>query len=141
MKLDQLEGPPSDPDYYRRQLQLQTEADKPVIRPEDLSTVADDLAERELQKLCEWELSRREIAFLHLSPRAREKKGWPDLTFALNGRPIAVELKSDGGTLSEAQEAMLTLMKANGWEVYVMRAFSLFNDLLNGYHPAQWEAE
>lgn len=139
MKIEDL------PESYQEQARAQLERSerKPVIRREDLSTVADDLAERELQKLCELELSRREIPFLHLSPRAREKRGWPDLTFAMpsTGQAIAVELKVKGGKLSQDQIMMLTRMKASGWHVYVIRSFDLFRDLLNGYQITQWEAE
>lgn len=92
----------------------------------------EDHAERELQKLCEQELSLRGIETLHLSYRAREKKGWPDLTFALPHRPIVVELKSATGKLENDQVRVLTRMAANGWEVYVIRDFDRFRDLLDG---------
>lgn len=82
---------------------------------------ADAQAEKVLQSHCERELHRRHIAYLHLSPRAREKRGWPDLTFVIKGRPIAVELKSAMGRLSADQKECLSVMRENGWEVYVMR--------------------
>ena len=149
------------PEHYRRQAeaQLDIEPDKPPIREEDLSTVADNKAEKELQKLCEQYLLQKGIEFLHLSPRAREKRGWPDLTFVLkgywevgrggmmcrasivHGRPIAVELKAAGGKLSADQVSRLTRMSENKWEVYVIRAFETFSDLVNGRRVKQWRAE
>ena len=131
------DGPPSDPERYRRQAAAFI---KPAIKPEALSTVADDKREAVLQKTCEQELHRRDIAYLHISFRAREKAGWPDLVFALHGRPIAIELKSAAGTLSDDQTAMLKRMEFNGWEVYVMRAFREFYYLLEGQAVEQWEA-
>ena len=128
------------PDYQeqaRRQVEGPPEH-TPVLQ---LSSKADDKAEKELQSLCERELSRNEIAYLHISFRAREKAGWPDLVFALDGRPIAVELKAKGGKLSPDQVKMLTMMKKNGWEVYVLRAFQDFYDLLHGGTIPRWEAE
>jgi hypothetical protein len=85
-----------------------------------------------LQAMCEAELSRRRVVYLHLSPRAREKAGWPDLTFVVDngphGHPIpwAIELKAKHGTLSTDQETMLAAMKLNGWSVAVVRSFDEF---------------
>jgi len=130
------------PDYQEQaRQQIEGLPGIPPVREEDLSIKADDKAERELQRICEQELCRRGIAFLHISFRGREKRGWPDLTFALEGRPIAVELKSQSGKLSEDQVKCLTEMKANGWEVYVLRAFQDFWYLLEGNTVKQWEAE
>ena len=92
---------------------------------------ANDYArESALQKLCEQELSRRNIVYLHLSPRAREKQGWPDLVFALNGVPIACELKSATGKLSSDQSKLFARMAANGWRTHVVRSFDHFKNLL-----------
>ena len=88
--------------------------------------------EKDLQKLCEQELCRNEIEFLHLSPMAREKQGWPDLTFVINGQPYAVELKGPTGKLSDAQRAVLGRMKANGWDVAVCRTFDCFKRIISG---------
>ena len=126
------------PPEYQEQARQQVEGPHAAPEPVELSSKADDKAERDLQTLCEQELSRLEIAFLHLSFRAREKKGWPDLTFALDGRPIAVELTAKGGTLSQDQVKMLTTMKKNRWEVYVLRAFQDFYDMLRGGSVKQW---
>jgi hypothetical protein len=88
--------------------------------------------ESELQKLCESELNRRGIEYLHLSPMAREKKGWPDLVFALHGTAYAVELKSQTGTLSDDQSHRLARMEQepNRWTVRLIRTFEDFRRLL-----------
>ena len=117
------------------------------IRAELLSkpNKADEASEKRLQSLCEQMLNREKIAYLHLSPMAREKKGWPDLTFALwstkrsGADPIAVELKAVGGRLSQAQKDMLNQMRDNGWKVYVIRSEGVFYDLLHGHPPEEWE--
>jgi hypothetical protein len=126
------------PPAYREQARAQLDGDRPAVTEESLSTVADDKAEADLQRLCEQKLGLLGIYFLHLSPRAREKAGHPDLTFALNGRPIAVELKSATGRLSKEQIRVLSQMKRNGWEVYVLRSWGPFYGLLQGCVIEQW---
>jgi len=97
---------------------------------------AEEMAEKELQRLCEQELSRRGIAYLHLSFRAREKKGWPDLTFVLPkvrgecGTPWAVELKTASGVLTNEQKTMFRAMNLNGWCTCVIRSFEDFREIL-----------
>jgi len=105
--------------------QLQEQAHAPASRSQ---------AEKELQRLCEQELSRRGIVYLHLSPMAREKVGWPDLVFCANGSPRAVELKTTTGRLSPDQERVLSRMQANGWQTYVVRSFDVFKSLLEVQH-------
>ena len=82
--------------------------------------------EAELQIMCEKELNRRGIAYLHLSFRAREKIGWPDLVFCVKGRPVAVELKSGKRKPTPEQVAMLAKMRDNGWSTYIVRTFQEF---------------
>ena len=90
-------------------------------------------SERDLQRLCELDLSRRGIPFLHLSYRAREKAGWPDLTFVrpnnsnvadIPGIPWAIELKSATGRLSKEQERLLADLSGSGWRTAVVRDFA-----------------
>jgi len=78
--------------------------------------------EADLQRAAEQWLSLQGIWFLHLSPRAREKAGWPDLVFAVAGRPVAIELKSATGQLSEVQEYCLARLRQNGWQTAVCRS-------------------
>ena len=82
--------------------------------------------EHELEKQCGNYLNQHDIASLHMSYRAREKNGWPDRVFVINGEPIAVELKSKTGKLTDDQKAVLAQMDRNGWHVYVVRYFETF---------------
>ena len=102
-----------------------------IATPEERMVKVDMLAEKKLQRLCEQELSRRGIEYIHLSFRAREKRGYPDLTFAFNGIPVAVELKSATGKLSPDQVKVLQRMERNGWRTYLVRSFKQFQELLN----------
>ena len=107
-----------------------------LVAPEERQHKAEEMAEKDLQRLCEQELSRRRIAYLHLSFRAREKKGWPDLTFVLPtewgkpGIPWAVELKTASGKVTDEQKTMLRDMELNGWQARVIRSFEDFRDIL-----------
>lgn len=93
--------------------------------------VVDLTPEKELQRLSELELNRRGITFLHLSHKAREKVGWPDLVFAYYGVPVAIELKTKTGTLTKEQAECLAAMKNNGFRVYVLRSIENVIDVLN----------
>jgi len=118
---------------------MMSEADRTALgvrTVEERQGKAEEIAEKELQRLCEAELSRRRIVYLHLSFRAREKKGWPDLTFVLPtgwgkpGIPWAVELKTASGVVSKEQKTMFRDMELNGWQVRVIRSFEDFRDIL-----------
>jgi len=102
-----------------------------LLVPEERQAKIQHQREADLQRLCESELSRRGIVYLHLSWRAREKAGWPDLTFCVNGRPLAVELKTTTGVVSDEQNRVLARMEANGWQVAVVRSVDAFIGLLN----------
>ena len=86
--------------------------------------------ERDLQKLCETDLTARGIEYLHLSHRAREKKGWPDLTFAISGRPYAVELKGPVTPISASQLDCLSRLEKNGWNCAIVRSFAEWRGIL-----------
>jgi len=86
--------------------------------------------EADLQRACESLLMRRGIPFLHLSHRAREKAGWPDLTFVIDGVPYAVELKSATGKLTVEQEQMLKAMDRHGWRTHVVRDYKTFVEII-----------
>ncbi len=92
----------------------------------------DDVPEKQIQKLCEGYLRQRGIWFLHLSPMAREKIGVPDLLFSLNGRAIAVELKTITGRVTPEQERTHGEMQndPNGWTVKVIRSVQEFIDFV-----------
>ena len=50
--------------------------------------------------------------------------GWPDLMLARPGRLIAAELKRETGELTEAQLAVLALLRSAGVETYCWRPSS-----------------
>lgn len=128
---------------------LMSEKDKKELGVVPQGQKAEIKLEKDLQKLCEQELSRRNIEYLHLSPRAREKVGWPDLTFARRifvtgvyyrkagevqefALPVACELKGPDGKLSEEQIMCLSKMKDNGWTTFVCRTFDEFVGIFKG---------
>jgi hypothetical protein len=89
--------------------------------------------EHELQRLCEQELSRRGMVFLHLRTKqqAAACPGLPDLViFPGNGFVLFVELKSFTGKLEEDQVKMHTKLAACGYYVAIARTFDRFVELL-----------
>jgi hypothetical protein len=102
-----------------------------VLTPDECRVKHEAQEEAPLQRLCEQELYRRGIMAHHLSFRAREQTGYPDLTFVIAGKPFAVELKTATGKLSEAQAWMLGRMKENGWNCHVCRSFEQFQIILD----------
>ena len=94
-------------------------------------------AEKDLLRLCQQELSRRGVRVVHhLSHRAREHAGYPDLTFVLLGVAMACELKTKRGVVSADQEATLAAMRLDGWRVRVCRSFEEFRAWLDN---ARWD--
>jgi hypothetical protein len=88
--------------------------------------------EKDLLKLCRQELGRRGVRVVHhLSHRAREHAGYPDLTFVLHGVPMACELKKKDGVVSEDQEDTMAAMRLDGWRVRVCRSFEEFKAWLD----------
>lgn len=50
-------------------------------------------------------------------------KGWPDFVFAIRGRAIALEAKVGKRQTTPEQDQTHAAMRANGWEVHVVRTF------------------
>ena len=59
---------------------------------------------------------------LHFSIYAREKKGWPDSTFAIRGRACAVEYKVGKRKPTEEQLKCHARLRRDGWQVAVCRS-------------------
>ena len=124
------------PDKVAAMMNIADRRSMGILSPDERKGAVEHFAEAQLQRLCEQELFRRHIAYLHLSFRAREKKGWPDLTFVLPtgwgkpGIPWAVELKTASGVVSKEQKTMFRDMELNGWQVRVIRSFEDFRDIL-----------
>lgn len=91
--------------------------------------------EKNIQKACNAYLRARNIPFIHLSVKAREAKGWPDLTFFVNGNAYAVELKTKTGRLSDEQKKELLRLQLNGVFCYVCRSFDEFIAAINQKIP------
>jgi len=102
----------------------------PLSTPDDGPPTA---YERDLQRACEAELSRRGVWFLHLSPRAREKAGCPDLIFAhpKTGQFCGVELKTATGRLKGKQAPTLADIAKSGGRVAVIRTYEAFVQFLD----------
>ena len=120
------------PENIARLMSEQDRKELGVQLSEEAKATGEASLERDLQKACESWLIRNNVAYLHLSPRAREKAGWPDLTLVYQGVPHAIELKTATGKLSEAQERMLALMRTNGWIVHVVRSYAEFVEVVTG---------
>jgi hypothetical protein len=71
----------------------------------------------------------RTLGFLcyHTFDSRKSTPGYPDLTLLKHGRLIFVEVKTDKGVCSEAQQEWLTELSRTGLEVYVWR-------------PSDWDA-
>ncbi len=59
---------------------------------------------------------------LHISPRGREKKGWPDNVFAIRGQAVAIEAKAKGRKPTDVQDVCHRNLRANGWTVRVVHS-------------------
>jgi len=130
MRLEDLN--PALQNQVRHQLGLEP---NPLLNQDPPGPATQSQDERALQRLCEQELTFRGIIYLHLSFRAREKVGWPDLTFALQGIPYVVELKTASGSLTKDQTHILADLKANGWRTHVIRSYEAFTTLLSERKP------
>lgn len=89
--------------------------------------------EADLQHNCEEILRMRGLWFLHLTdPSTRyNNKGIPDLLICVNGRFLAVELKTETGTVSGAQHAHLAKIREAGGEAFVCRSVERFIEILD----------
>jgi hypothetical protein len=141
--------PPGDPLYLapgdtvagRRASILAQSATNPatgtpeaVLKP----TKADAQAEKELQRLCEQDLTRHGVEFLHMREARGNKAGWPDIVFCVVGWPVAVELKASGGRLSPEQDECLERMRLDGWRVAVVWSWDEWWALLSGLTGGRW---
>lgn len=89
-------------------------------------------AEKDLLRLCQQELRRRGVLeVIHLSHRAREHPGLPDLVFSMNGAPCACELKTKHGIVSSVQKECQDRMEMDQWQVRVCRSFDEFRGWLD----------
>lgn len=103
-------------------------AKAPVVAPVAPEVIAKSETEAEMviQGDIAAYLRLHEIEFIR--PDMRKKSplppGWPDLTFAYRGVPIAMEVKTTAGKLSPDQVTMHPKLATNGWRVIVVRSVS-----------------
>jgi hypothetical protein len=125
--------PPRMRQQAEKQLKIAREQELPIMleAARSMCDAAEAPAkERELLKLCCNDLCRRGVPFLHLSPKAREKAGWPDLCFCVNGKFYGIELKkARGGVVSDAQKTTLAQLAKCGAVVGVVRTFKEWQDV------------
>ncbi len=106
-------------------------------RQTNAATVNLDMPERKIQALCEGYLRQHDIWGLHLSPRAREKIGCPDLLFSVRGVPVAVEIKTEHGKVRPEQARTHDEMRRNGWMVHVVRSVGEFVEVVRMYQDGK----
>jgi len=68
--------------------------------------------------------------------------GWPDITLILpGGRVLFIELKAGKGRLSEEQKQMKLQFMALGHEIYEVRSYRRFLEIVKGAKLAAWLTE
>lgn len=98
---------------------------RPALTRPERQEKAGIAQERDLHKLIWNELLRREIFAIHsrMDKRTTNAVGTPDFCMAINGRPVAMEVKLPGNTLSDDQEKVRSRMIRNGWLYFVVFSF------------------
>lgn len=119
------------PDSILQRLTPEQRKEIGQLTAEESRLVCERRTEAALQKQCETWLTYHNITFLHLSYRAREKVGWPDLVFVIDGKPFAIELKTATGRLTADQLDTLENMRINGWNTAVVRSLAEFKVYLD----------
>lgn len=91
------------------------------------------MKESQLQKQIADILRIKGIAFCkaRFDKRSNITAGWPDLTFAIKGVPVAFEVKVDKNKMTKDQMDCHTNMEKNGWQVYCIRSIEAAVDLIN----------
>ncbi len=120
------------PDMMRRLMPASARQSLGITTAQEALEAYEVRAEKDLLRLCKQELGRRGVRVVHhLSHRAREHAGYPDLTFVIKGVPMAAELKTARGVVSADQEATMAAMRLDGWQVRVCRSFEEFREWLD----------
>lgn len=96
--------------------------------------------EAQLQSLIQTMLQRNGIYVVHnrMDKRPTVAVGCPDLLFAVNGRPVAWEVKLPGKKPTKEQVEAMLEMDRNGWQTAIVQSYAealgLFNRLLLEEH-------
>ncbi len=101
----------------------------------------DRIEERRLQRECEQYLCYLGVEYIHLTKDTKKHPGLPDLIFAVNGYPIAVELKTLTGKVEAHQIEKHSKMQSipNGWHIYTIRTEQNFRELVDSYRKKAWQ--
>ncbi len=129
------------PDRMRRLMPASARQSLGIPTAQEAQEAYEVRAESDLQRLCEQEISRRGMVFLHLRTKqqAAACPGLPDLViFPGNGMVLFVELKSAMGKIEEDQAKMHAKLAAWGYHVAIARTFDRFRELLD--HAAKTSA-
>lgn len=91
--------------------------------------------ERDLQKLIANWLHLHNIPFIQArnDKRSTIAVGWPDFTFPLNGRFVAIEVKFGKGKLRPEQEKFIAQLNAHDAIVGVVRSFDEFKAIVDRF--------
>ena len=97
--------------------------------------------EREIHKQIQNDLHRRGIFAVHsrCDKRTTQQKGVPDFLMALwdaekgCARPVAIEVKMPGESLTDDQEYVCGKMNSNGWDYYIVFSFEHYCAVLAKY--------
>jgi len=93
----------------------------------------DDGKESRLQARCEKWLRDHGYYFVHDRSRKKNTAGIPDLIcFLPEGRVVVIELKAKEGRPTKEQTHMLRLLKYHKHEVYLIRAYKRFLEVMRG---------
>lgn len=98
---------------------------RPALLASERQAQAGLKLEREIHKLIWNELLRRGIFAIHsrTDKRTTNAVGLPDFCMAINGHPVAIEVKLPGEKLTEEQEAVSRRMVQNGWQYFIVYSF------------------
>lgn len=90
-------------------------------------------SEKQLQENIAALLRQRDIAFFwqRMDRKTTGTVGWPDFTFAVNGRAVALEAKQPGNVPTAEQIRMHVAMMKNGWTVRVVTTERAALDVIN----------
>jgi len=123
-------------------LRLMPKADRPsgVLTFKEIGEKREDRAEKTLQNNIANLLRQRGIVFNYsrMDRRKTDVTGWPDFTFAVNGRACAVEVKRPDQVPTPDQFAVMSAMIENGWMTAVVHSEAEFIKFMDFVAAKHW---
>lgn len=97
---------------------------KAAMTNDEAQAKMDGKREKDLQENIAALLRIRGIAFFRqrMDRKTTGTVGWPDFTFAINGKAVAFEVKLPGEQPTPEQNACILAMDRNGWHVVVVHS-------------------